>query len=230
MNEHAFDRFADEYDAELEAALAVSGEDRAYFAKGRVSLLGRCLGDLRELPKRGLDFGCGVGTTAPLLREQFGLDQIVGVDVSPRSIELAQRDAGSGNCRFLVMNEYDPDGTIDLAYCNGVFHHIPLSEREAAIGYVYRALRPGGLFALWENHPWNPGTRYVMAKCAFDKDAIPLTPFGSRSLLSDGGFQILRTDFAFIFPRFLKVLRPLEKRLQKLPFGAQYQVLARKPG
>jgi SAM-dependent methyltransferase len=231
VNGHAaFDRFADEYDAELEAALEVSGEDRAYFAKGRVALLGQSLDDLRESPKRGLDFGCGVGTTAPLLREQFGLDQIVGVDVSPRSIELAQRDAGSGNCRFRVMNEYEPDGTIDLAYCNGVFHHIPLSERKAAVGYVYWALRPGGLFALWENHPWNPGTRYVMAKCVFDKDAVPLKPSESRYLLSDGGFQILRTDFAFIFPRFLKAMRPLEKPLHKLPLGAQYQVLARKPG
>ncbi|HEY4741911.1 MAG TPA: class I SAM-dependent methyltransferase [Candidatus Acidoferrales bacterium] len=231
MNEHAaFDRFADEYDAELEAALEVSGEDRAYFAKGRVSLLGRCLDDLRDSPKRGLDFGCGVGTTAPLLREQFGLDQIIGVDVSPRSIKLAQRQSCPGNCRFSLINEYEPDGTIDLAYCNGVFHHIPLSEREAAVGYVYRALRSAGLFALWENHSWNPGTRYVMSKCSFDKDAIPLTPSETRGLLSDGGFQILRTDFAFIFPRALKVLRPLEKQLQKLPLGAQYQVLARKPG
>jgi SAM-dependent methyltransferase len=231
MNEHAaFDRFADEYDAGLSAALKVSGEDPGYFAKGRVSLLGRCLGELRESPKRGLDFGCGVGNTVPLLHERFRLDQIIGVDVSPRSIELAQRHTGSGNRRFMLMNEYEPDGTIDLAYCNGVFHHIPLSEREAAVGCVYRALRPGGLFALWENHWWNPGTRYVMTKCSFDKNAIPLTSSETRCLLSDGGFQILRTDFAFIFPRFLKALRPLEKPLHKLPLGAQYQVLARKPG
>jgi SAM-dependent methyltransferase len=127
------------------------------------------------------------------------------------------------------MNEYEPDGTLDLAYCNGVFHHIPLHEREAAVGYVYRAVRPGGLFALWENHPWNPGTRYVMSKCVFDKDAIVLTPSESRRLLTGQGFQVLRTDFAFIFPRTLKALRPLEKWLHKLPLGAQYQVLARKP-
>jgi SAM-dependent methyltransferase len=230
MNDRAtFDRFADEYDADLAAALEVSGEDRVYFAKGRVALLARCLADLRETPKRGLDFGCGVGTTAPLLCEEIGLDQAIGVDVSPRSIELARRDAGSERCHFSLMNEYEPDGTLDLAYCNGVFHHIPLHEREAAVGYVYRAVRPGGLFALWENHPWNPGTRYVMSKCVFDKDAIVLTPSESRRLLTGQGFQVLRTDFAFIFPRTLKALRPLEKWLHKLPLGAQYQVLARKP-
>jgi SAM-dependent methyltransferase len=225
----AFDRFADEYDADLAAALEVSGEDRVYFAKGRVALLAHCLADLREAPKRCLDFGCGVGTTAPLLCEEIGLDQAIGLDVSPRSIELARRNAGSEHCRFSLMNEYEPDGTLDLAYCNGVFHHIPINEREGAAGYVYRALRPGGLFALWENHPWNPGTRYVMAKCVFDKNSIVLTPSESRRLLTAQGFQVLRTDFAFIFPRTLKALRPLEKWLHKLPLGAQYQVLAQKP-
>jgi SAM-dependent methyltransferase len=159
----------------------------------------------------------------------IGVDHLIGVDVSLRSIELAQRNQGAENCRFHLMGEYEPDGTRDLAYCNGVFHHIPIEERATAIAYVRRALRPGGLFALWENNLWNPGTRYVMAKCVFDKDAVPLTPPESRRLLAAGGFQILRTDFAFIFPRALRALRPLEKWVQRLPFGAQYQVLARKP-
>ena len=68
---------------------------------------------------------------------------------------------------------------MNLAYCNGVFHHIPLVERSAAVACVNRALRAGGLFALWENNPWNPGTRYVMAHCDFDRDAITLTPPGA---------------------------------------------------
>ena len=126
------------------------------------------------------------------------------------------------------MNEYKPDATLDLAYCNGVFHHIPLNERLNSAKYIHNALRPGGIFALWENFAMNPGTRYVMSHCVFDKDAITLTPGQSRQLLKSAGFEILRTDFAFIFPRFLKFLRPLEKLLVKLPLGAQYQVLAQK--
>jgi SAM-dependent methyltransferase len=118
---------------------------------------------------------------------------------------------------------------VDLAYCNGVFHHIPLEHREAAVCFVYRSLRPGGLFAFWENNPWNPGARYVMAHCAFDRDAIPLNPVEARRLLRSEGFTVLRTDFLFVFPRVLRALRPVEQLICRLPIGAQYQVLCGKP-
>ncbi len=226
----SFDRYADDYDASLAAALEFSGEDRMFYAKGRVAWLERCLRDFKFAPQRGLDYGCGVGSTSPLLAEQFGLAQTIGVDVSPRSIELARARESSQRCSFFLMRDYQPDASLDLAYCNGVFHHIPLDQRLAAAKYVHDALRPGGIFALWENFAWNPGTRYVMAHCVFDKDAITLTPRQARRLLLAAGFEILRTDYAFVFPRFLKFFRPLEKLLAKFPLGAQYQVLAQKPG
>ncbi len=230
MNDRAaFDQYADDYDASLAAALELSGEDRMYYARGRVAWFGRCVRALDFTAMRGLDYGCGVGSTSPLLCEEFGLTQTIGVDVSPRSIELARASFASDRCRFHLMNEYSPDATLDLGYCNGVFHHIPIEQRIGAAGYIRDSLCPGGLFALWENFAWNPGTRYVMSHCVFDKDAITLVPRQARQLLKSAGFEILRTDFAFVFPRFLKALRPLEKLLVKLPLGAQYQVLARKP-
>jgi hypothetical protein len=118
--------------------------------------------------------------------------------------------------------------SFDLAFCNGVFHHIPVDQRHAAASYVYNALVPGGMFALWENNPWNPGTRYIMSRVAFDKDAITLTPPETRRLLRGAGFEIVRTDFQFVFPHVLRALRPLERVLAPLPFGGQYLVLARK--
>lgn len=231
MNERAtFDQYADDYDANLAAALELSGEDRMFYARGRVAWFGRAVRALNFKATRALDYGCGVGTTSPLLCDEFGLTQTIGVDVSPRSIEIARASLRSERCRYFLMEEYTPDATLDLAYCNGVFHHIPMEQRLGAAKYVCDALRPGGIFALWENFAMNPGTRYVMSHCVFDKDAVTLMPGESRRLLKSAGFEILRTDFAFVFPRFLKVLRPLEKLLAKLPLGAQYQVMARKPG
>jgi len=89
-------------------------------------------------------------------------------------------------------------------------------------------LKLGGLFAFWENNAWNPATRYVMSRCAFDEDAILISPRGARVLLMTAGFEIVRTDFRFIFPRALRGLRKLEDLVYRLPLGAQYQVLCRK--
>ena len=43
------------------------------------------------------------------------------------------------------------------------------------------------------------------------------------------GFRVLRTDYLFIFPASLRVLRPLEAMARRAPLGAQYQVLCAKP-
>jgi hypothetical protein len=89
-------------------------------------------------------------------------------------------------------------------------------------------LKPGGLFALFENNPWNPGTRYVMSKIPFDRDAVMLRASETSRRLVDGGFEILTVDFLFVFPALLRWLRPLERHLASVPLGAQYLVLGRR--
>lgn len=224
-----FDQFADAYESDLNQALSVSGEDKDYFARGRVSFLARCLRGLRSTPQSALDYGCGIGGTTILLRELAGVRRVIGLDISERSLERARRECGNDAINFQTFAQYEPASCLDLAYCNGVFHHIPLEDRRAAARYIYDVLRPGGLFAFWENNPWNPGTRYVMSRCVFDRNAATLTPAAAKQLLRDVGFKIVRTDFLFYFPRALKPLRTLESGLRWLPLGAQFQVLCQRP-
>lgn len=224
-----FDSYADSYDRALGEALKASGEDRSHFARGRVTWLARCLRRMGASPLLVMDYGCGTGATTPLWLEILGAEVVVGVDSSLRSLEVARRNHGSQQVQFLSAREYEPSGGVDLAYCNGVFHHIPPKQREDAVRFVFRSLRPGGLFSFWENNPWNPGTRYVMAHCAFDQDAVPLSAIEARRLLRSEGFTVLRTDFLFVFPRILRALRPIERLIFRLPLGAQYHVLCQKP-
>ena len=224
-----FDAFASQYDAALEQGISASGENKSYFAQGRLEWLARQLPTLEVRPENVLDFGCGTGSATPFLLSCLGAKSITGVDVSASSLEVAQRTHGSDQVKFGLCEAEQATSTFDLAFCNGVFHHIPLSERLEAVQFVYQALRPGGLFAFWENNPWNPATRYVMSRIPFDKDAITLSPPTASKLLRSAGFEVLRTDFLFIFPRFLSALRPLEPLVSRLPLGAQYQVLCRKP-
>lgn len=224
-----FDTYADDYDAALAEGLSASGESRDYFARERLRWLAGQLSGRGVQPRTVLDFGCGVGAATPFWREFFPEAALLGVDVSARSLEVARRQYGSPEVQFQTLAERVPDGSRDLAFCNGVFHHIPPAGRAAALAYVHGSLAPGGLFAFWENNPWNPGTRYIMHRIPFDRDAVLISPPHARHLLTAAGFQILRTDFLFLFPRSLSALRPLEPPLAHLPLGAQYQVLCRRP-
>src|SRR5690242_17968749 len=223
-----FNEFADDYDRMLERGLSVSGERKEYFAQERINWLKSCMDQLSFAPQRIMDYGCGTGMTTPLLGERFHAESVVGIDPSERLIERAKRAYGSSQWKFHQSQEYQPQGEFDLTYCSGVFHHIPVAKRHEAAQYIWRSLKPGGVLAFWENNPWNPGTRYVMSRIPFDRDAITLVANEAHDLLQSSGFQVVRTDYLFIFPNSLSVFRWIEPHLSKLPLGAQYLVLARK--
>ncbi len=228
MSKGGFDAFAESYDADLQRALSTSGEGKEYFARGRIEWQMARLGKLNEHPKSVLDFGCGTGSATPFLRGA-GFVRQFGVDVSEKSIEVARETYPELAGCFHTVSKFKPSGEFDLAYTNGVFHHIPPAERLASARYVWKALRSGGYFAFWEDNPWNPGTLYVMSNCVLDHDAITLTPPESRRLLRSAGFEVVACDFLFIFPRALRWLRFLEPALSSLPLGGQYMALCLKP-
>ena len=223
-----FDQYAAAYEQALSNALTPAGEGREYFAEGRVAWLKRCLDQAKQKPKTILDFGCGDGATTPLLLGTLHAESAVGVDVSAKSLAIARKNYATERIRFDSIADFRASGLLDLAYCNGVFHHIPPAQRVEALALVNRALRIGGVFSFWENSPWSLATRYVMSRCAFDREAIMLTPPEARFLVRNGGFEVLRTDFRFIFPRALRALRKIEDLVYRLPLGTQYQVLCRK--
>jgi SAM-dependent methyltransferase len=226
--EDLFDQYAAAYEQALSNALGPSGERREYFAEGRVAWVKHCLAEMRQPVNSLLDFGCGDGATTPLLLQELRAKSAVGVDVSAKSLEIARKHHGGERIRFEAIGGFQPSGQMDLAYCNGVFHHIPPAQRAAALAMVHRALCGRGFFSFWENNPWSLATRYVMSRCAFDRDAILLSPPGAREMLRNAGFEILRTDFRFIFPRSLRAFRKIEDLVYHAPLGAQYQVLCRK--
>ncbi len=221
-----FDAFAEDYDAALEKGLALSGEGKDYFAEGRMRWLALRLAERDCQPATALDFGCGTGSATPFFFEHLAIEHLVGTDPSEKSLAVA-REAWR---EFAVTFHTEPDSseTVDLAFCNGVFHHIVPEQRPAALAAIHASLRPGALFAFWENNPWNPVTRYAMSRVPFDADAILVWPHEARKLLRAAGFSILGTDYQFFFPRSLAAFRRLEPSLAWLPLGGQYLVLASK--
>lgn len=217
------------YDNELQQGLALSGESKSYFARGRLNwLAGRMQTRSFPNPGRILDYGCGGGDTTLLLAQRWPNARVVGTDPSDTLIAAARRADRAGKCEFRPLAAMPQEERFDLIYCNGVFHHIPRGEQPGALAWIRDRLAPDGLFSLWENNRWSPAARWVMRRIPFDRDAVMLSPLRARRLLWQAGFRILGCDFLFFFPHGLRWARAVEPRLCKFPLGAQYQVLCRR--
>jgi ubiquinone/menaquinone biosynthesis C-methylase UbiE len=102
--------------------------------------------------KRLLDFGCGSGASAFSIAPALPNTEIVGVDLSPERIAVAQEIACTyriQNVRFLVSPAADrlPDGigTFDFVTLNAVYEHLLPGERRELMPLLWRHLNVSGI-------------------------------------------------------------------------------------
>jgi SAM-dependent methyltransferase len=230
-DEPSFDAYAGDYEGALNRGLSLTGESRDYYARRRVEITRDAAQRISLQINTVCDFGCGTGDTVPLLREVIGAQRGIGLDPSTASLAEARRRHG------LSVEWSTPDAPesaaivnqVDAVYCNGVFHHIPPPLRLSSARQIMQMLRPGGCWFFWENNPLNPGTRWVMARIPFDRDAITLRPREARRLGEEAGGHWVETTFHFYFPNALRACRGSEKWLRHLPLGGQYLTVLQKP-
>jgi ubiquinone/menaquinone biosynthesis C-methylase UbiE len=110
---------------------------------------------------RVLDIGCGLGDSTQVLATLVGHEgSALGVDIAPRFIETARREAaGMPNVHFEVMDvqAVEFDETFDYAFSR--FGTMFFASPVAALRNVRRALEPGGRLCavVWrrkEDNPW----------------------------------------------------------------------------
>lgn len=230
MNEAEFDKFADEYHAMHSASIKASGEGPEYFAEYKIM-------DLRReyirrtgmgTPPRILDFGAGSGGSVPYMNSHFPGVELTCLDVSRRSLELAEARFPGGARYIRLEGNVLPfeQGSFDLVFAACVFHHIDLDEHEKILREWLRVLRPGGLAFIYEHNPYNPLTRRVVNSCAFDVNARLITANAMRRRIEGAGFAEVEIRYRLFFPHALRLLRAWETRLAWLPLGAQYYAVA----
>ncbi|WP_079509281.1 class I SAM-dependent methyltransferase [Mesobacillus jeotgali] len=98
-----------------------------------------------------LELGCGPGRNAIYLAENGFL--VDAVDQSEVGLSWGKERAFEQkvSVNFIRQNIFDlhiEEGSYDLVYDSGCFHHIPPHRRMDYIELVKRALKPGGHFAL----------------------------------------------------------------------------------
>jgi SAM-dependent methyltransferase len=192
-----FSRVAAEYKQRLDEVMA-RGE-----ARGRAAVID----SLELMPgKRVLDLACGPGTLSYRLAQAVSPGgDVVGIDLAPGMIEVAQRHAPAGlPLRFELMDMEDlrfPDGCFDAAACGHGFQFVPQLAR--ALREARRVLRRGSRMAA--SVPVDPG-QVSDAHAIFERAVggdLPAAPrardqFETRQVVADErAFATIATQAGF---------------------------------
>jgi SAM-dependent methyltransferase len=227
VNAPEFGVSADSYADEVQRSIAFSGQDHETFTRRKarhlLDLVRRRLGEPARL--RGLDVGCGIGLTDRFLVEWVG--ELQGVDVWEEAV--ARAALANPTVRYQA---YDgarlpyADGRFDFVFAIGVAHHVPPPQRASFVAEVSRVVRPGGLVALYEHNPYNPLTRLAVSGCEFDEHAVLLTRRSAIRLIERSALLPVESGYIIFLPFERPRGAALERRLNRLPLGAQYYVAA----
>jgi len=152
-NRAAWDEAAERYEGWFEESVE---EIRA----GRGNLFGvevALIGDLRGRCRRAIHLQCAGGRDT-LSIWNLGAEEVVGIDFSPRMLDLARRltSATGAPARWIQADVLDApvelDGTADLLY-TGRGALIWLQDLDAWAAVVRRLLSAGGRFVIFDGHP-----------------------------------------------------------------------------
>ena len=220
MKKTEFDQYAERYDQVLTEAIPESLNEDGYFAEYKIALVANLT--KQNTPLKILDFGCGAGRSLPYLDKYFPSAEIWGFDVSSSSLKVASERVPKAKL-FSDWNMI-ANTRFDLIVAANVFHHIPVNERQIALNKCSQILAHNGQMFLFEHNPFNPMTRWVFERCAFDKDAEMLSLNAARNLANLAGFSFVQSAYTLFFPRPFAFMRVAEPFLKHIPLGAQYYV------
>jgi SAM-dependent methyltransferase len=111
-----------------------------------------------------VDLACGEGIYARRLM-RAGADRVVGVDISPEMISLAERAEAVEplGVRYVVADvaTVEFDQPFDLAVCSYLFNYArSRAELRRLVENVHRLVRPGGLVVGCNDFPDNPPAHF----------------------------------------------------------------------
>ena len=227
MEAAEFDQFADEYDRQHRANIAVTGEGPEYFSEYKIREMRTIVGG--EV-KTILDFGSGTGNSIPFFQKYFPHSRVTGIDPSQRSLDIAAARFPGATLGLVMSGERIPaaDSAYDAAFSACVFHHIDHAEHVKWLSELRRVVRPGGTLTIFEHNPLNPLTVRAVNTCPFDINARLISARGFAQSYRAAGWGGLKTRYHVFFPRALAAMRALEPGLAWLPLGGQYSITATK--
>lgn len=186
-------------------------------------------------PRRILDLGCGTGSTTLMLKQAFPQAEVIGLDLSPYMLFMADRKAQQArlDIQFLHANAEQtnfPAASFDLVTAALLFHETPAAVSQAILEEAFRLLSAGGQVLVLDGH------QKVLRQLdwlhnIFEEPYIEDYATGSvDAWMGAAGFGAVRTDDQWWIHQVTSGTKPLPKGKQRPISTSQDSILAEVAG
>jgi ubiquinone/menaquinone biosynthesis C-methylase UbiE len=169
---------------------------------------------IQGVPRRILDLGCGTGTTTQMLKRRFPGAEVMGLDLSPQMLVMADHKARAAAVEVTfrhgnAMATGLPAAAFDVVCATLLFHETPPAVAKTILAEAFRLLTPGGqLLVLDGNQRTLRATDWLST--IFEEPFIRDYSQGNvDAWLGYAGFEAVRTEDVFGLNQLSSARKPL---------------------
>ncbi|MEC4807146.1 MAG: methyltransferase domain-containing protein [Jaaginema sp. PMC 1079.18] len=110
---------------------------------------------IKGQPRRILDLGCGTGSTTLLLKQKFPEAEVIGLDLSPYMLVMAEYKAKQANLEIQWLHGLAeatnlPSESFDVVTASLLFHETPIAIAQAIVQEAFRLLQGNGQVMIFD--------------------------------------------------------------------------------
>lgn len=177
---------------------------------------------IRCQPRRILDLGCGTGSTTLLLKQAFPDAEVIGLDLSPYMLVVADEKAQKAGLSIQFRQGHAertgfPDSSFDLVTASLLFHETPPEVSCAILQECFRLLTAGGEVIILDGNQsslrWADWLTNI-----FEEPYIKAYAAGSLDAwMGAAGFAEVRTEEVWWLNQVTRGVKPLTDRAIDFP-------------
>ena len=155
---------------------------------------------IKNKPQHILDLGCGTGSSTLILKQTFPEAEVIGLDISPYMLLMAQYKAKQANLAIdwqqgLAEATNFSESEFDLISVAFLFHETPVHISQAILQECLRLLKPGGQIIILDGNQKRLRHSDWLIKLFREPYSQVYAAENIDTWMNDLGFKKVQTDY-----------------------------------
>ena len=168
-------------------------------------------------PRRILDLGCGTGSTTLMLKRRFPEAEVVGLDLSPQMLVMADHNARDARLDITLRHGNAmvtglPESSFDVVCATLLFHETPPAVAKTILRESFRLLTPGGQVLILDGNQRTLRATEWLSNIFEEPFIRDYSQGNVDAWLGSAGFEAVRTEDVFWLNQLSYARKPLPVR------------------